>query len=147
MSERVEKAIKIFHPDNCSCSQAMAVAFGPAAGLDEATARAVGRGFGGGISAHGLTCGAVTGAIMVLGVYAGRIEPDDKKAKQKAYELAHEFTRRFKDRHRTITCKELIGLDLSTEEGRKLNSDMKVTRTRCPAFVRTAAEILDDMLP
>lgn len=147
MSERVEKAIGIFRPENCSCSQAMAVTFGPTAGLDEVTARAAARGFGGGIAAHGLTCGAVTGAIMVLGVYAGRLEPDDTKAKHKAYELAHAFTKRFTDRHKTITCKELIGLDLSTEAGRKLNGEKKVTRTLCPAYVRTAAEILDEMLP
>jgi len=146
MSERVDKAVEIFHPDNCSCSQAMAVAFGPGLGIDEATARAVARGFGGGIAAHGLTCGAVTGAVMMLGVHAGRVEADDKKAKSLAYELARRFSDRFKARHGTIECRELIGVDLSTEAGRKLNAEKKISRRLCPEFVRTAAEIVEELM-
>lgn len=146
MSKRVERAGELFGPQGCSCSQSIAVAFADAAGLKESDAMSVMRGFGGGIAAHGLTCGAVTGAIMVLGAHAAQTEPDEKSAKAKAYELAHRFTTRFQERHKTIECKALIGLDLSTEAGRKLNGDMKVTRRLCPDFVRSAAEILEDLL-
>lgn len=146
MSKRVERATELFSPDKCSCSQAIAVTFADAVGLEEPTAMGVARGFGGGIAAHGLTCGAVTGAIMVLGVHAARIAKDEKSAKTKAYELAHRFTDRFQARHQTLECKSLIGLDLSTEAGRKLNADMKVTRRLCPDFVRSSAEILEELL-
>lgn len=146
MSKRVERAVELFGPDKCNCSQAVAVAFAGAVGLDETAAMNAGRGFGAGIAAHGLTCGAVTGAIMTLGVRAAKLTRDEKEAKAKACELGHRFTGRFKARHRTIECKELIGLDLSTEAGRKLNADMQVTRRLCPEFVRTAAEIVDELL-
>ena len=146
MSKRIKRATELFSPDKCSCSQAIAVAFAGAAGLEETTAMNAARGFGGGIAAHGLTCGAVTGAIMILGVRAAQMTTDEKSAKAKAYELAHQFTCRFQARHQTLECKSLIGLDLSTEAGRKLNADMKVTRRLCPDFVHSAAEILEELL-
>jgi C_GCAxxG_C_C family probable redox protein len=124
----------------------MAVAFASAVGFDETAAMNVARGFGGGIARHGLTCGAVTGAIMTLGIRAAKLTKNEKDAKAKAYELAHRFTERFKARHGTIECKELIGVDLSAESGRKLNNDMQITTRMCPDFVRSAAEIVEELL-
>ncbi len=146
MSKRVERAVELFGPDKCNCSQAMAVAFAGTVGFDETAAMNVARGFGGGIAGHALTCGAVTGAVMTLGIRAAKLAKNEKDAKTKAYEMAHRFTERFKARHGTLGCKELIGVDLSTEAGRKLNADMQITRRMCPDFVRSAAEIVDDLL-
>lgn len=146
MSKRIKRADDLFGPDKCSCSQAIAVAFASAAGLDESVAMHTARGFGSGIAGHGLTCGAVTGSIMILGVHAAQVTTDEKSAKTKAYELAHQFTDRFLARHQTLECKKLIGVDLSTEAGRKLNADMKITRQLCPDFVHSAAEIVEEML-
>lgn len=146
MSKRVERAVELFGPDKCNCSQAMAVAFASAVGFDETAAMNVGRGFGGGIAMHGLTCGAVTGAVMTLGIRAAKLSKDEKQAKTKAYEMVRLFTERFKERHGTLECKGLIGVDLSTEEGRKLNADMKITRRMCPDFVRSAAEIVEELI-
>lgn len=146
MSKRVERAVELFGPDKCNCSQAVAVAFASAVGFEETAAMNAGRAFGGGIAGHGLTCGAVTGAVMTLGIRAAKLAKDEKEAKAKAYELAQRFTERFKARHHTLECKALIGVDLSTEAGRKLNADMKITRRLCPDFVRSAAEIVDELL-
>ena len=60
--------------------------------------------------------------------------------------MAHRFTARFKELHGTIECRDLIGIDLSTEEGRKLNSEKKITRTVCPHYVQTAAEIVEELI-
>ncbi|MDX9860014.1 MAG: C-GCAxxG-C-C family protein [Rhodospirillales bacterium] len=146
MSKRVERAVELFEPGKCSCSQAVTVAFASAVGFDETAAMNAARGFGGGIAMHGLTCGAVTGAVMTLGIRAAQLANDEKEAKTKAYEMVRRFTERFKERHGTIECKGLIGVDLSTEEGRKLNSDMKITRRICPDIVRSAAEIVEELL-
>lgn len=146
MSKRVEKAVEIFGPHQCSCSQAVVVAYAETAGFDETTAMNAARGFGGGIARHGLTCGAVTGAVMVLGAHAARLAADERNVKDKAYELANTFTARFKARHGTLACKDLIGVDLSTESGQKLNADMKISRRLCPNFVRSAAEIVEELI-
>jgi len=146
MSKRVERATEIFGPHLCNCSQAIAVAFADSVGFDESCAMNAARGFGGGIGRHGRTCGAVTGAVMVLGIHGANLAEDEKQAKSKAYELSQEFFRRFSERHGTLECRDLIGLDLSTEEGRKLNDEKKVTRTLCPNFVQTAAEIVEELI-
>jgi len=114
--------------------------------MEQAMAMSVARGFGGGIGRFGLTCGAVTGALMILGLKVTQMEPDEKKAKAKAYELAGEFRNKFESRHGTMDCKSLVGIDLSTEEGQKINKEKEITRTLCPDFVRTASEILDDIV-
>lgn len=51
-----------------NCAQAVLAAFGPGAGLSEADACRVAANFGSGMK-MGETCGAVTGGLMVLGLY------------------------------------------------------------------------------
>jgi len=103
------------------------------------------RAFGGGMGL-GLTCGAVTGAFMILG-FKIQDEQDEKEARYKAYHLAREFARRFGAIHGTIQCRDLLGgVDLTTETGRRLAQEQKLFTTLCPGFVRDAATILDDMI-
>ena len=51
-----------------SCSQSVLAAFAPELGLDADAALRVSAAFGGGMGRLGDTCGAVTGALMVLGL-------------------------------------------------------------------------------
>ena len=116
-------------------------------GLDTDVALKVACGFGGGVGAMGGPCGAVTGGIMVIGLTCGQTRPEDKTAKEKTYGLVQEFVRRFKERHQSIDCKELINTDLSTPEGFLSAIEKKLFTTVCPAFVRDAAELLQELLP
>jgi hypothetical protein len=70
----------------------------------------------------------------------------DEAAREKTYKLAQEFAKRFKDRHNSLVCRELLGYDLSTSEGRKAAHDKGLFTTLCPQLVRDAVEILDQML-
>lgn len=146
MRNRVRKTVEAFDCDSCNCSQAIARVFGPEIGLDEKSAMRAGCAFGGGIGRQGMVCGAVTGAVLVLGFLANRDEPDPEKAMEASFELVDRFMNRFAERHGSLDCKDLIGIDLSTEAGRRVNQEEKVTKTTCPEFVKTAAEILDEMM-
>lgn len=95
----------------------------------------------------GETCGALTGAFMVIGLKHGKTRADDDEAREKTYELVNDFTARFKARHNSIVCRELLGHDLGTEEGREAVAGKNLFLTLCPAFVRTAGEILEEILP
>lgn len=105
----------------------------------------LGRSLGAGMSI-GLTCGAVTGAFIVLGCTLGDVSEDDRKARYAAYGLVKDFTSRFRARRRTISCKELLGVDLGSPEGYKEAKDRGLFGTVCPRLVQDAAEILDEML-
>ncbi len=96
-------------------------------------------GFGGGISRQGCICGAVSGAIMGLGLKYGRSSPEELRAR--TYNRVEEFLRQFRAKHRSIVCKELCGCDLSTIEGIRKFRDENVHAEKCTSFVSTAVKI------
>jgi C_GCAxxG_C_C family probable redox protein len=94
----------------------------------------------------GETCGAVTGAFMVIGLKYGMTQAKDEGARDKTYKLAQEFVTRFKERHRSINCRELFGYDLGKPEERKAAYDKGVFTTLCPSLVHDAMEALEQLL-
>jgi len=129
-----------------SCSQAVLEAFSEELGLSREQALKISQPFGGGIARMGEMCGAVTGAFLVIGLKHGRTRVEDEAAKEKTYALVHEFTNRFRALHGSIRCKDLLGCDLSTPEGPREAHDKHLIDERCPMFVRSAVEILEDLL-
>jgi C_GCAxxG_C_C family probable redox protein len=102
--------------------------------------------FGGGMARCGSACGALTGGLMAIGIKYGTNEPSSEKAAC-AYELAETFYRRFEKRNGNILCRELIGLDLSDTEQRKKAREEHLFEKKCPAFVKSAVEILATLSP
>jgi C_GCAxxG_C_C family probable redox protein len=142
--ERIERVVQLFE-NGLNCSQAMLVVFGEPHGLDIETAKRLGRPLGGGMGRLGRVCGAVSGAIMVLGL-AQQAAMDEGEARNDIARLIQELVRRFEERHGTTLCNGLLGADMSTEAGmRKIKEEQLVPRL-CPAFVRDAAEILSELL-
>jgi C_GCAxxG_C_C family probable redox protein len=93
----------------------------------------------------GRDCGAVTGAFMVLG-FTLRNAANESEARFKVYGLVKEFVRRFEAVHGTIVCRDLLGVDPGTAEGRERAVKDNLFRTRCPVMVRDAAQILAEMI-
>ena len=142
--DRSEKAMQWFK-DGLNCSQAILAAFGEPYGLDPESAKRLGRPLGGGMGRLGETCGAVTGAIEALGL-AQNGTNDETEARNEIARSVQELVKRFKERHGTIVCRVLLGADMSTEAGMKRIREEKLVATLCPAFVRSAAEILSEMI-
>lgn len=142
---RSEKAISIFS-EGFSCSQATLLAFASDFGLDEELALKISCAFGGGVSHLGSICGAVSGALMVIGLKYGRTKKEDLQAREKTYRLANEFMNKFKERNNTIICNELLECDISTDEGLKIAKVKRSDPDFCPKFVKDAVEILEEIL-
>ncbi len=64
---RIENAVSRF-AEGYNCSQAVLSAYAEQLGVDGETALKIAAGFGGGLGRMAETCGAVTGAFMVLGL-------------------------------------------------------------------------------
>jgi len=111
----VEKAVEVFK-SGLSCSQAVLGAYCEQFGLDKELAYKIGSGFGGGIHLD-QACGAVTGAFMVIGLKYGRTRANDVGAKMNTAQKEVEFAEKFRARHGSIDCTELIGCNISTLEG------------------------------
>ena len=66
-----------------TCSSAVFSSFSEALGLHPETAKKISCGFGAGISKTGNICGAVSGAIMVIGLKFGKAKEGDEAATEK----------------------------------------------------------------
>ncbi len=110
-------------------------AYAESLGLEEKTALKIAAGFGGGMGRMAETCGAVTGALMALGLKYGGATPDPQ-AKETAYQRVREFAARFKASHGSLACRDLLECDIGTAEGRAIAAGQSLFTTRCPEFVR-----------
>jgi C_GCAxxG_C_C family probable redox protein len=128
-----------------NCTQAVASTYGGQFGLDAETALKIAAAFGSGMG-MGETCGAVTGALMVIGLKHSKTAGSRLLSKDKTEEIAHEFTERFKARHGTVVCRELLGCDVTTSAGLKTAKQEKHFKKRCPEYVKDAAMILEELL-
>ncbi len=142
---RVEQAVETFAKD-FSCAQSVFTAFAADSDLDRETALRVAAGLGGGFGRAGETCGAVTGAILALGLRHCARPATEPTAKYQSYPAVREFLERFRGRHGSLLCRELLGCDISTPEGLKRAQDQGIVKARCPGFVRSAAEIVESLM-
>lgn len=142
---KAEQARRRFD-EGFSCAPAVLSTYSQHLGLEEALALKIACGFGGGIGRMGRTCGAVTGAIMVIGLRHGQASLADEESRQRTHELAKEFIDRFTALNGSIECRELIGYDLSDPDQRELAEERNVFQNKCPDYVYDAARILEDVL-
>lgn len=125
-----------------NCSQTVFSLFAVDLAFDEKTALKIASGFGVGM-ACAETCGAVTGSYMVIGMKHGHSTSNpDEKAKTKM--LIQKFNNKFKAKHKSLICKELTGYDISTPEGADAANEEGVFQTKCPRFIKTACNILEE---
>ena len=141
---RAEKALELF-ANNFNCSQAVLTAFSSDFGLDEKLALMLGTQFGGG-ARNGEMCGAVSGALMVLGLKYGHFESENNEQKSRAYAISSEYTKRFKELNGSIVCRDLLGYDLTKPEDSACIKEKNLFRTVCPEMIRSAVEVLEGVL-
>ena len=143
--DKIQSAVECFEK-GFTCGQAVLSAYGEELGLTRDLAFKVACAFGGGMARMGSTCGAVTGAFMVIGLKYGRTKVEDTDAREKTYALVKEFVKRFESQHGSIVCNDLLGEDISTPEGSRIAREKKLFLTMCPKFVKDAAEIIEEIL-
>jgi C_GCAxxG_C_C family probable redox protein len=85
--------------------------------------------FGGGFGRKGLVCGCVTGALMAIGLKFGRTDNSQNNAD--AYEVTRKFCDAFEERFGSLFCRELIGIELTTEKGRRIFAEEKIGEEKC----------------
>jgi C_GCAxxG_C_C family probable redox protein len=139
----IERTVDLFS-NGMICAQAVLTVFGEPHGLDLDMVTKLGRPLGGGMGHAGLTCGAISAAVLILGLE--KDHPDESEARKVSFQHVQQLFRRFKELHSSTECKDLLGADWSTEEGtNKIREENLVTKL-CPTFVRDAATILEDLL-
>ncbi len=142
---RADEAVECFNM-GYNCSQSVLWAYCDQFGMEKEQALRVAGACGAGMGRMCETCGAVTGAFMVIGLKYGKVEAEDEPSKEKAYALVKAFAKEFKARNGSIVCRELLGCDMGTPGGMKYAKERKLHSTVCPKLVRDAAEIVGRLL-
>lgn len=128
-----------------NCSQAVMGACGESEGLTLDQSLRLSSAFGGGICRTAGVCGAVTGALMALGLRHGGCTVADPSTKTRVYALGQDLMDRFRARHGSTLCRELLGCDISTPEGLAQSREQDLHNTRCVGFVRDAVALLEEI--
>ena len=128
------------------CSQAVISTYSEQLGLDKTSALKVAGSFGGGMGHIGETCGAVTGAIMLIGLKHGKVQKDDNEARETTYHLVQEYTKQFIAKNRSVNCTKLLGYDMSSPEGLIAAREANVWKTVCTKLVKDSAQIVEELL-
>ncbi|KAF1077569.1 C-GCAxxG-C-C family protein [Halodesulfovibrio sp. MK-HDV] len=140
---RTEKAIAYLN-DGLMCSEAVIAPYAEEFGLSKDVVLKISSGFAGGM-AQALTCGAVSGAFMVIGLRHGAGVSKDQGSRNFCFQLVKEFSQRFEKRRGTIECRKILGMnDINPDNP----EDMNRLRTTgiCEGVVRDASDILEELL-
>lgn len=145
-TDPIRKARDIFL-GNYNCAQAVFRVVLEEKGLCFNQAPIVAAGFGGGISRRGEMCGALTGAIMAIGVLHDQKYNEPGEHRKYTYESVGELIEKFKAINKSPICNDLVGFDVRDPVARQKGNDEGVFKTICPKFVEDAVKIVLEMFP
>lgn len=116
MSPSLEETVVQYLKSGYLCSESVIKAAAEQMGITWDRLPAIATGLGGGIGGTAGTCGALTGATLALGLVNGRNTPDQDY--YACVGLVEGLVEGFKNRFGSIACGDILGVDISTEEGR-----------------------------
>lgn len=130
-----------------NCSQAVVAAFEDVTGFDRDTSLRAASALGGGMCRMREVCGAVSGAMVVLGMAMGEGSDSDHAKKTALYKVGQDFAESFKAELGSIVCRELLGLpDGKSDAVPEARTDAYYKKRPCAEIVRIAAETLEKII-
>ena len=125
-----------------NCTQCVFCYFGDRYGIEHVKAKRIAEAFESGMFS-GEKCGAISGAYMVLGLEYGNDEENHRNIMK---EKVLEFDKKFIEKNNTYICNELLGEDITTDEGFDNILKKDLFAKVCPKAIISAVEILEKML-
>lgn len=128
------------------CSQVVIAKYAEKLGLSEEIANKVSACFGGGMM-QADTCGAFTGALMVIGLKYGHFDEETLLAqKDIMMTKTAEFKKLFFEKFESCNCRELLGYDVSLPGQFEAALESGRLMGFCPGLVMAVCECLDKIL-
>jgi C_GCAxxG_C_C family probable redox protein len=145
MKDHVKEAQDLFE-SGFNCTQSVLLSFCEEFGLSKETASKMACPFGGGIGGHGKICGAITGAMMVIGLKYGSANSTDLDSKKISSEKAHFLLENFEEKHGSCDCNDLIGCRLYRLNPEELKVKRHHIHSTCPKFLETVIVFIEEEL-
>ncbi len=117
MNEQAAKRCRVLFNSGFYCAESVLMAVAESRGIQSELIPQIATGFCSGMARTGGQCGAVSGAIMALGLLTGRHSPTESV--ESNYALVRELTKQFAERFGSTNCRALVGCDLDTPEGQR----------------------------
>jgi C_GCAxxG_C_C family probable redox protein len=144
--EHSEKALSYFD-NKFNCSQSVLTAFAEESGLTEDESLRVACAFGGGIGRQQLTCGAVTGAAMVLGLIFGKGKNDEDEKKQLTYDKTTKLFDDFTSLNGSTNCSKLLNdLNMRDEKDYQTIVAQNLFHSNCRKYVVDAVKVTEQII-
>lgn len=141
-----EKALSLFD-NKFNCAQSVLTSFTEDLGLAEDELLRVSSAFGGGIARQQFTCGAVTGAAMVLGLKFGKGLNDSDEKKQLTYDKTLKLFDEFTQLNGSTDCRKLLNnLDMRDEKEHAEIEAQNLFHTHCRRYVADAVKITEQII-
>lgn len=144
-SDKVDKAYEYFS-NGYNCAQSVVNSFAEDLGFDEHLGNSFAAGFGGGMGKMGKTCGAVTGAFMVIGVFNQTMYTDVAGLKANSNRLIKRFTEKFIIHHGHLDCFHLINTDMNTQQGKDYYDENNLKEKVCKKCIANAIQITENLI-
>lgn len=138
MEEQVKQAIELFE-GGLNCAQAVLGVFASKYVKDTDAALRMAGGFGHGMRV-GETCGAITGAVMVVGLREGTSDAGDQNAKARCGAMTLELVTTLRGALHTTNCHEILKSE--ELEARGSRTCPNCPRRACAAAIEAAVEAL-----
>ena len=146
MREHEQKARELF-TSGYNCAQSTFCAFADDLGLDFETALKLSSSFGGGMGRLREVCGAVSAMFMIAGLKHGYTTNNDDLIKEKHYQLIQNLAQKFKEKNKTIICRELLGLPEGADSPKPSKRTEQYYQERpCEELVADAVRIIKENL-
>jgi len=140
---RIEKAAGYWQK-GYNCSQSVFAAFAPEFGVPEDSALKIACSFGAGISRQQFICGAVTGAVMAIGLKYGTGSDNPAGDKKISYNKARILFDEFRRLNGSVVCRELLdGLDMNDPDDYQIITGKNMFVVRCGKYVQDAVIIAE----
>jgi len=136
-----------YFSNSFNCSQAVFTPFGTELGIPEDHCLKIACAFGGGMGRQQLTCGAVTGAMLALGLHFGKGIGDGDAKKKQTYAKTLALFIEFTAKHGTVNCRELMnGLNMNDPEDMKKIEELDLHKNLCTGYVVDAVAIAEELI-
>lgn len=133
-----------WHDRGFNCAQSVLAAFADKIGMPEQELMSLAGGFGAG-TGTGELCGAVSGAVMALGLLTPVDMAEPVASKKRTLELSKEFQKRFAGVFDGLRCGDLIQKKYVPDEKTPAAAEMGIS-AHCAVMIVTAVEIVEKML-
>ena len=143
--ETVNRAVQ-YTEKGFLCSEAVLLALSEAQNITSEIIPRIATGFGAGISRHGEVCGALSGAVMGLGLRFGRSQISETPQDSSPYQFGQTMVNLFASRFGNIRCRDILDLDISSDEGRRKYRELNLWDSKCRELIRIATELAYDLL-